>query len=371
MQCLIRILALLLSPVLFAFCNQGQSLAENYFNEYGKGEFLNHTELYADSLLVDPYLVTMAEDRLILSDDGDYFFKIFHVSGDSLLYDGHFLQQGRGAYEMNIPKVKYDPLSETLYVYAPFNQENKCFAIRPGKGGDLYNPSSWDKYKLPAQQSRLNMELVNDSVYINIRRNDENRMFALTYRGKDDYFKSPDFSYPGDRNDIPAEDKALLYQGEIIKHPGRETFLYTCNAWKLIFIFDLEGENISNVRYISREEPLYKPVPDGFRPYSFPADSRMGCLRFFVTAKNIYLGYNPLTIGQIRNMETYKSYPFSYIDHINVFDWNGAFVKRLILDTPVDSFIVTPDDMSLYGGSLDMLKETPVSRILRFDLKKL
>lgn len=75
-----------------------------------------------------------------------------------------------------------------------------------------------------------------------------------------------------------------------------------------------------------------------------------------------------MTWNDINNRVLFKGYSDSYFDRVNIFDWNGKFIKRLILDKPVYCFSISRDDSYLYGSSVDLTREDQPEQVLRFEL---
>lgn len=194
-------------------------------------------------------------------------------------------------------------------------------------------------------------------------------MFSLTYtKNKDNEFKYLNFQYPGEHPGLSLDDQSSLFKGELKRNPESLTFIYSCYFSQYVFIFDLINEQITNIRYISTVLPVYKITDNLHNPIAIADKYKRGFDLVGVTDQYIYIGYNNLTWWQLRNNDSFKKYPDYYFDWINVFDGDGNFVKRLVLDKPVYTFVTDSDNRYLYASSIDLTQENQPDQVLRFEL---
>lgn len=234
-----------------------------------------------------------------------------YVIGDKLILDRNISTHRYEIFTIKgdslIFENKFMNLGNRMFVYSRDNLENKLFVINLNDFKNIYEPTSWEKKQLPLLYMGMRIEIVNDTVFLNKNDTGTPNMFSLSYAGgKDNDFKCLDFEYPGEHPGLSLEAQDFLFKG-------------------------------------------------GFN-----------CMR--VTDKYIYIGYNNLTWGQMRNRANFKGYPNSYFDRINVFDWSGNFVKRLVLDKPVSLFVPDLNNCHLYASTIDLTKEGQPDQVLRFDL---
>lgn len=345
---------------------------QDYFDIKGAGVNLESAILRMDSIRVGMICDCVIDDKLIFKRlDMPYKYEIYTIKKDSLIYENKFLNIGRAANEIRNPRLWYDSHHNRVYLYSLSNFEDKLFIVDVKDFNNLYNPLSWERKKLPILYTRGALGILNDTVFLNKNDTKTSDMFSLSYAGgKDNEFKCLDFQYPGEHPAIISDRLDYLFMGDLKQRPGTASFVYTCYTSPLVFIFDIINEQLQNIRYISRVLPVYKLTGDFSDPFAIADEYRSGFDTFQVTGKYIYIGYNNVTWGQIRNLAPFKGYPNSYFDRINVFDWNGNFVKRLVLDRPVDSFLVTPDDLYVYGSSMEPEKENQPELMLRFEIKE-
>lgn len=310
------------------------------------------------------------DDKLIFTRIGAHHqYEIYTIKGDDLIFDGNFLNIGRGPNEMQNPKFQYDPQNNRMYLYSGDNQEDKFFSVHLKDFNNVYNPSTWEKKKLPIIYTRGGLGILNDTLFLNKNDTKTSNMFSLSYASnKDNEFKSLDFPYPGEHPDLSSVGQCFLFTGSMRQRPGSSTFAYSCYFSQYLFVFDIIDEQIKNIRYISQVLPVYKTTNDLYNPFSIANEYKQGFDKYQVTKKYIYVGYNNVTWGDIRNSVLYKGYPNTYFDRINIFDWDGNFIKRLVLDKPVHFFAVSQDDSYIYASSMDLEQEYHPDLVLRFKL---
>lgn len=353
-------------------CNHSGSVGTDFFDENGAGDVLPSRVLLMDSVRVGIGCEYMIDNKLIIDlQRSTHRYEIFTMKGDSLIYEGDFMQIGKGPDEMSYPKFKYDRKSNRMFVYSLDNLEDKFFVIDMKDFKNIYNRASWEKRRLPVVYTRSALGILSDTVFLNRSNSMNFNMFSLSYTGdKDNDARGVDFKYPGEHPGLSCNGQDFLFKGDMEKNPGSLTFVYSCYFSQYVFIFDVVDKQIANIRYISKILPVYKVRDDLYNPFGIADQYKRGFNIMRVTDRYIYIGYNNLTWGQIRNMTGYKGYPDYYFDRINVFDWDGNFVKRLVLDKPVSRFVVDKDDHYICASTIDLAQEDQPDQILRFEMKK-
>lgn len=355
--------------ILFVAC-KNNTTPLNLFDATLDGEEVKVTTLNMDTIHIGMRIKLIAKDKLIISyNDNNYKYIIYQINNDNLIYLGHFLSRGNGPYEINIPEIKYDSYKDCLRVYAPYNSENKLFHIPFNNYSNLFTPSTWNKAALPHVPSRVDMEFINDSTFLMLSGNKEHKFFSLSYLGKDKYYKCLNLTYPKLNEEITSYKKSILFSGVLKKQPAGDSYLYSSESSKLSFIFNIINDSITNIKYLSNVIPNIKLDATG-KDYTRDGDTEDGCIYLDVTESYIYIGYNNVTLEQIRNNMPFKDeYPCSFFDRINVFDWNGNFIKRLILDKPISNFVVTPDNDAIYANTFNFSGDNVTDEIVKINLK--
>lgn len=363
-----RIKIVLLCSIILTGCTS--HVEKDYFDARGEGILLKSKSLGIDSVTGWSFCKMVIGDKLIQYLVGDkYAFSVYNIKGDSLLYENKFVINGNGPYELKVAKIKYLPDRNEMLIFSESASENDVYRVRLNDFNNLYDTKNWEKQKLPVLAFRSTLDFVNDSLYLLLSLTKENSLFSLAYKGKDNYIKSLNFPYPVDEKES-ASLKFSLFMGKLIKHPTQPKFIYSNNSFRYVMVFELDNEEIKNVRYLSAVVPDYKPVHDNlYWKYSLNKDTKGNCRVIVATEQYCYIGYNNMTIKDKKDEIPFKGYPNAYFDRINVFDWDGNFVKRLVLDQPVYCFSVSPDERYIYATSVDLTQENLPDQVLRFELE--
>jgi len=85
-------------------------------------------------------------------------------------------------------------------------------------------------------------------------------------------------------------------------------------------------------------------------------------IRVCTTERYIYA----VLCGRWNYPEKYKGYPCGYRDEIEVYDWDGDFIRKFQTSVPFDAMSVSEDDKVLYTLSVDLDSMEPV--VIRYDL---
>lgn len=63
----------------------------------------------------------------------------------------------------------------------------------------------------------------------------------------------------------------------------------------------------------------------------------------------------------------YTGYPPHFFDEIEIYDWDGRFIRCIRIDRPYSSFCTSPDGKYIYTTSMGL--ETVEALILRYRVK--
>lgn len=131
------------SALLAGDCKHSESIEANYFDENGAGQVLSSQILCMDSTRVGIGCDYLIGDKLIVDrQTSTHRYEVFTIKEDSLIYDGHFMNWGRGPDEMSIPKIKYDRQSNRIFLHSQNNLEDKLFIIDLNDFKNIYNPAA-------------------------------------------------------------------------------------------------------------------------------------------------------------------------------------------------------------------------------------
>nr|WP_302810573.1 BF3164 family lipoprotein [Alistipes onderdonkii] len=292
-------------------------------------------------------------------------FSVYRFSGDSLKKEGEFLGYGRGPYEMMIARVAFDPDTRSLTMLADYNRENRFCWVSLDPPENLYDVSTWEYRQLSfiGDCSLGEPCLIDRSSYLTMgHHTDSLNMFSLL--DIDGGRVVPlDFSYPALPLGLSPMVQEVVWTGRIRKHPRKNRFVYNAQDFKYLFIFELEeGNHIRIIRYLYDKLPQVHATREQGHPYAFDDACEDGCNSIAVDDDHIYIGYSQTTYGQIRDAARARK-SLSTFDprRINVYDWDGNFIRRLVLDMPVGPMVVVGDRLVAASVNPETAEEIIVS----------
>jgi len=153
--------------------------------------------------------------------------------------------------------------------------------------------------------------------------------------------------------------KLIMYMSNSDISAKGDSLLYACGEGRLLGIVTLGDDGVAGFRMIYDIFPEYSSTPGGFDCDISRKSYRGMTVR--ATSKFIYvkLSMHRFIDGKIVP-ESYKGYPGEYFDEVEVYDWEGNFVRCIGTDRPFRDMIVSSDDSSMFVmSSADANDEPP------------
>ena len=336
--------SLILFVLIFLIINSCKSPSVQY------SEFLTMKNIQFDEHEVS-VLLGMPMDMLIMNDlvivldhQTDRFFHVF--SKDSFNHLGSFIGKGRGpGEEVDIyPFFKVHANNEILY--------QSDYDLKVAK--IIMSDNSIDlvihnKFDLPvAMREGVDFFLVNNIIFNSNYLDTASRDFSVydmetgqvSEWGEPYYFS--DKSVP--RNMLP------FHNAKLTTVNSKENLIASVfNQFPLLRIYSLETEQMIKELQMSdashnREVMLTgqgKPGTGGMINYYHHIKS---------TEEYIYALYGGFSVMD-HFKEGEEPYPFDWSKEVHIWKWDGTPVMKLILDRPVTSFDVTPDNKRIIATS--------------------
>lgn len=258
----------------------------------------------------------------------------------------HFLRKGRGPLEaMNIASAS--SIGDYLAVidHSGYDTPKSLFFI------DLRDPSNQDKWQVISLEWLNNFYVIPEFVML-----DKGHMVALTWeKGEDAIMTWIDLeNQTTHRLDFDIQDsytgnpnrRNLLYtlNSRVSYNREKSKLVYTCGEGCYMEIMTLHDGIISDRQTILGTVPDFREDGDKLRMN----DRKNRGIRMWSTDNHIFITYN----NPFEN-RSYKGYPGYFTDYIDVFDWDGRKVCRLLPDQPFSTFCVSEDDAILYTVTMD------------------
>jgi len=288
-------------------------------------------------------------------------FSVFHLRGDSMLYDGAFLTLGRGPHEVNGGEVFYIPEQKSVIIVG-YNFYGKTFVIPVDDISNLFSLDTWREYNTGHTKSVLGV-VPADTVSYLLHIIDEKRMFSMLDIRKQQK-TDLDIEYP---DDVAASDwdKALTYGGHLRKRPYHNQFVYSSGNGHYVTAYKYDADmRVTDSRVIFNELPKYS-VSGGETSI---LDACLDGLSATVSEKRIYLTDKNATMGDIRSQSSMErnGYPGGYATTVYACTWEGDDVAKYELDRAVVYCSVDENDEYLYAFAFN--EETLESDLVRFRL---
>lgn len=141
---------------------------------------------------------------------------------------------------------------------------------------------------------------------------------------------------------------SLLFKNELL-----DRYLYVCGEGEYMETFTISDNTLTDRSAICTIYPEYEMGEDKMNYKLKPDDINRG-FSVAVTHDFIYAKPKEFDIFMLREGATYKGYPCYFNDKIDVYDWQGNFIKRYELDIPVLSFVVDEKNETLYASSYEL-----------------
>lgn len=184
-----------------------------------------------------------------------------------------------------------------------------------------------------------NVICVDDSLYIGLTYWDKNRFAIIS----GDLLIPLDIPYPNDGIVAPIRQKSLVYQGNLVKHPNKNKFVFASLYGKILEFYNLDVEKKDLSLFFSKNEiiPDYIPVEDTQEIFSnFTKKNITGYLHITTSLDYVYVLFSGKTVKDRRK---------NLSSHIEVYDWSGNHIRNIELDSEISAFCVDSNDTMIYG----------------------
>lgn len=337
----------LLLIVIFAL----SSCTENKLLKHEVTDRIDGELLSADEFVGSGFIGTHDDYLLFQSFDPDSLAIAYRQEGDMLNEGRHFVLKGRGPKEFDQPVYRMASM-DSVYI---LNEEglgniesitlgtisiaNDRFDFQTVSRRDLswLNPFYFGGDFIVLDDGRIlvtgdRFETRNLLSIIDI---EQKSVTPLGYWMKDSY----------DGPDLPKQ-SVYLSNSKIYKNGNR--ILFACGEGRYLELLTLEGDKIVEKRSIYDIYPEYESHSDkmNYRIY------RTNYRGMKVSATDNYI-YVRLVLLRSPD-ENYKGYPWYYSDEVEVYDWNGNFIRNYQTDKPFYAMTVTSDDKCLYTLTKDL-----------------
>jgi len=299
-------------------------------------------------------------DSLILLDppnaNKDSLIFVYQIKGDSIICKPKLVQMGQGPLDALFLRIEYDEENKRLFGFDVAAQLKKMFVINTKSMQDLYDMQKWERKEFDYNEVKYYYEghgsvCINDTLmlmlagirgepYIMSLLNINTMSFTpLKIEIEDNRFKKP-----SSKQQIYLDNTSDLY-----KNSKTGQFLYVCGMSRYLESFRLD----SNYNIYDRK--VFE-----FSIYPYAEKSLSHHVEIAITDDYIYTKRSQYDDEIDPSLQNYKGYPVDYNDYIDIYDWDGHYIKSYYLDTPFFDLIIDKKTNTLYVNSLDLVTDAGI-----------
>ena len=359
-----RLLSILLSfslllPLTFSCQRKNQVMNERKpVTEELSGEVLHFDDVQVPSPVL---LSSCGELLLVKTSDSNAKIALCRVDGDSVKVVDRGIKKGRGPYEFIY--ANYCVSGDSLFVMDSNPMGfTALYGIPLKKAGALSVYSCWKHY---VGSGFPQMRTVGYFI-----RSSPGRFVACAGEpGNEQIFSLLDFNnsvvtpmvfWPDDGNECETEVKQMVYMNSSLGPGPDGLFAYAADRGRYLAIMGIDGNGIAVKNLIYDVLPKFTSQNHNVR---YDKAQHAGII-VKCTDERIYA---KLYRDDFSESEDYKGYPSYCFDEIEIYDWDGRFIKCIRTDRPYSTFCPSSDDRYLYTTSIDL--ETGGEMLLRYELK--
>ena len=309
-----------------------------------------------------PVLLSSCGDLLLVkTSDNNAKIALCRVDGDSVKVLGRGIKKGRGPYEFIY--ANYCVSGDSLFVMDSNPMGfTALYGIPLKKAGALSDYSCWKHYVgsgFPQMRT----------VGYFIRSSPGCFVACAGEPGKEQIFSLLDFNnsvvtpmvfWPDDGNECETEVKQMVYMNSSLGSGPDGLFAYAADRGRYLAIMGTDGDNITVKNLIYNVLPKFTSQNHNVR---YDKMQYAGII-IKCTDERIYAKLYRDDSGE---SEEYKGYPSYCFDEIEIYDWDGHFIKCIRTDRPHSTFCPSSDDKYLYTTTLNL--ETGDDVMVRYELE--
>ena len=306
----------------------------------------------------DVYMFVAATDSSALAYNpfDTLFFSNYSPSGTE-----KFLRRGRGSFEAINPLHSFytDGKELTVVDHSGISNPIKMLSFDLRSPNDL---STW-KYKdlswLGSLRPVRSMIKMSPDVYLVASGHYGSGTILSCLNVADSVLTPIDFQVKlRSKSDALVRELVLAPSSIIQSRNDSCRFAYACGEGQYLELFELSGQSAVNRLLVLSKAPRFKETAD--HSYSMVDREHRGV--------KVRAGGGRLYVFYEQKVETaqYKGYPRYFNDYLEVFDWRGKRLERLLLDQPFSDYILTAEGDFLYTSTIDAETRKPL--IMKYKL---
>ena len=166
--------------------------------------------------------------------------------------------------------------------------------------------------------------------------------------------------WPDDGNECGTEVKQMAYMNNMVFGLDGGRFVYGTRPGRYLAVMMAVDDAVEVLCRLYDVFPRFFEKNHNIR---YLPDQHKG-VKIKVSQNRLYVSVYPDRKAEEKD---YKGYPSYCFDEIEIYDWDGRFIKCIRTDRPYSTFCPSSDDRYLYTTSIDL--ETGEDMLLRYELK--
>lgn len=274
---------------LIVACNNRKSENKEILNEM----YLKSSVIYELQNMLIPRDIVYRDSLFIIGDRGkNSMYSVFRQTSTNLNLVDSFGTKGQGPGEFIFPEsMRLMPNQVAIFDRSLIRLSETAFPLLDTIKMDLVTNTSFVGLN--------NIWKLEDDLFVGLTYSDTTRVVVLN---KGSLYPSK-IGYPDDGMKAPMRQKSLIYQGNLLKHPSRDEFVYSSLYGRIIEFYELDRAKNELTRKIGKNIifPQYTPMKDSNEiGANFTKDNVTGYLHSCVSDEYVYLLYSGKTIKDSR-----------------------------------------------------------------------
>jgi hypothetical protein len=341
--------------LLYISCNEGEKETRT-----GEPLLLSGKLIEADSSIFSDKFITIIDSMLYMdamNGSRDSLINIYQIKGDSLITRPRLFSAGIGPYEGFIVTGLYDSDSHQFFLFENHGMLKDGYVIDINQDIDVYNTSLWKKldfskiknYRIGHSYTYLNDTalLVVGGVF------DKPNILTIINPNSQETIPLSYWINDASEQNLYVQQAVYVDEAKIFHNKILDKYLYVCGSGRYMELFKLNDYEITQRTVVESIIPKYEVESDGVN-YHYKRNFKHRGLKISVTDNFIYAKREEYTTNRDLVLQSYKGYSFYYNDIIDIYDWNGNWIKCYRTDTPFADLLVSPTDNIIYTTTCDL-----------------
>ena len=326
-------------------------------------EELSGEVLHFDGIQVpSPVLLSSYDDLLLVKTaDNNAKIALCRVDGDSVKVVDRGIKKGRGPYEFIY--ANYCVSGDSLFVIDSNPMGfTALYGIPLKVAGALSDYSCWRRYPcdgFPKMITAGYFARIGQRRFV-VNAGEPGTQQIFTVLDFNDMSATPLDFWPDDGNECGTEVKQMAYMNNRVFGLADGRFVYGTRPGRYLSVVKADG---TTIKVLSKIYDIFPQFVEKNHNIRYLPDQHKG-VNIRVSDRRLYVAAFP---DRKDGDDNYKGFPLSFFDEIEIYDWDGRFIKCIRTDRPYSTFCPSSDDKYLYTTTLNL--ETGDDVMVRYELE--